>query len=76
MTQEQEKIKALNIIDEYIKKEGENTIGMWSHPKDKYSWTWKQIRESIANGTKLEGAGDDLIYDVISMDIWEKENYD
>jgi len=38
--------------------------------------TWKQIRESIANGTKLEGAGDDIIYDVISMDILEKENYD
>lgn len=74
MTQEQE--KALKIIDEYIKKEGENTIGMWGHPKAKYSWTWKQIRESIANGTQLEGAGDDLIYDVILMDIWEKENHD
>ena len=74
MTRKEAQKEVLRMIDEYIKKEGENMVALMAPQPGKNSWTWKELRESVINDIPLEGEKYNLIDDVLSMDKWKKEH--
>lgn len=74
MTRERAKEIALRLVNESIKREGEDGIYMMCPKPGKNTWTYKEAKESILEDKSLEDTNTNIIDLVIEYDEYAKKH--